>query len=93
MSNVKEVGRIFNALLRLESLRSQIKLDTRVPGYLTLVLAMAVEYTLSSNDPGNTLRKIVSEEDQAKLLEVVLEILKKAGLEEFYTELKEISQG
>ena len=90
---MKEVGRIFNALLSLESLRSQVKLDTRVPGYLTLVLAMAVEYTLSSNDPGNSLRKIVSEEDQVKLLEVVMEILKKAGLEEFYKQLKEISQG
>lgn len=93
MSNVKEVGRMFNALLSLETLRSPVKLDTRIPGHLTLVLAMAVEQALSSTDPGNTLRKIVSEEDQAKLLEVVGEILKKAGLEEFYKQLKEISQG
>jgi hypothetical protein len=93
MANVKEVGRMFNALLSLETLRSPVKLDIRIPGHLTLVLAMAVEQGLSSSDPGNAFRKIVSEEDQAKLLEVVMEILKKAGLEEFYKQLKEISQG
>ena len=82
---------MFNALLSLELLRTPVKLDTRIPGHLTLVLAMAVEQALSSNDPANLLRKIVSEEDQAKLLEVVMEMVKKAGLEEFYKQLKGIA--
>ena len=84
---------MFNALLSLESLRSPVKLDTKIPGHLTLLLMMAVEQALSNNDPNNTLRKIVSEDDQAKLTEVVMDMLKKAGLEEFYKQLKEISQG
>lgn len=90
---MKEVSRMYNALLSLETLHAPVKMDTRIPGHLTLVLTMAVEQALSSSDPGNTLRKIVSEEDQAKLLEVVIDMLKKAGLEEFYKQLKEISQG
>jgi hypothetical protein len=92
MSNVKDVARLLQALLSLETLRSPVKLDMRVPGYLTLVLAMAVELSLSSNDPGNYLRKLISEEDQGKLMEVVADLLRKAGLEEFYKQLKEINQ-
>jgi len=92
MSNMKDVGRLYDALLSLETLRSPVKLDMKVPGYLTLVLAMAVEWSLSSNDPSNYLRKVISEDDQGKLVEVVADLLRKAGLEEFYKKLKEINQ-
>lgn len=82
---------MFNALISLETLRSPKKLEIKIPGHLTLVLAMAVEQVLSSNDPANVLRKMVSEDDQKKLVEVVMEMLQKAGLEEFYRKLKEIA--
>lgn len=92
MANVKDVAQLLQALLSLETLRSPVKLDLRVTGYQTLVLAMAVEQSLSGNDPGNYLRKVIPEEDQGKLVEVVGELLRKAGLEEFYKKLKEINQ-
>jgi hypothetical protein len=92
MSNVKDVSRLYDAALSLETLRSPVKLEMKVPGYLTLLLAMAVEWSLSSNEPGNYLRKVISEEDHGKLLEVVADLLKKTGLEEFYKKLKEINQ-
>ena len=92
MANVKDVGLVLQALLSLETVRGPVKLDIKVPGYLTVLLAMAVELSLSSNDQGNYLRKLISEEDHGKLMDVVAELLRKAGLEEFYKQLKEINQ-
>jgi hypothetical protein len=93
MSTVKEVSKMYDALLSLDVLDEPVKLDIRVPCRLTLLLALAVEQGLAGNDPGNFFKKVVSEEDQKKLLELTAEILKKGKLEGFYQKLKDLGQG
>lgn len=93
MSTLKEVAKMYDALLSLDALDEPVKLDIRIPCRMALLLAMAVEQGMSSADPGNLLRKIVSEEDQARLVDLSIEILKKGKLEGFYKKLKELGQG
>ena len=93
MSTVKELAKVYEALMSIKMLQSNVRLDLRVPARMTLLLAMAVDQALSGNDPGNTFRKLISEEDQGKLVELTMEILKKGELEEFYQKLKELGQG
>jgi len=93
MSAIKEVSKVYDALLSLDALDDQIKLDIRVPCRITLLLALAVEQGLSAGDPANFFKKVVSEEDQKRLLELTAEILKKGKLEGFYQKLKDLGQG
>lgn len=84
---------MYDALLSIKALEAPVKLDMRIPCRMALLLAMAVEQGLSGGDPGNLFKKIVSEEDQARLIELSMEILKRGELEEFYGKLKELGQG
>ncbi|MDO6431547.1 hypothetical protein Q4E93_13160 [Flavitalea sp. BT771] len=93
MSTVKEVAKMYDAVLSLRALHTNVKLDIRVPCRMVLLLAMAVEQGLSVTDPGNLLKKIISEEDQGKLLELTAEMLKKAEVEDFHQKLKEMAAG
>ena len=93
MSAIKEVVKMYDALLSLEALDELVKLDIRIPCRMALLLAMAVEQGLSGTDTGNPLKKIVSETDQASILELSAEILRKGKLEGFYRKLKELGQG
>ena len=93
MSTVKDVGRIFDAALSLRALHAVVKLDVRVPCRMVLLLAMAVEQGMSAAEPGNLLKKVVSEEDQGKLWELIAELLKTAGVEDFYEKLKQMAEG
>ena len=93
MSTVKEVAKMYDALLSIKSLKAPVKMDMRITGTMALLLAMAVEQALSAADPGNLFRKMVSEEDQGLLVELTMEILKKGELEEFYQKLKGMGQG
>jgi hypothetical protein len=93
MSTIKEVAKMYDALLSIKALETPIKLDIRIPSRMALLLAMAIEQGLSGADPGNLFKKIISEEDQGKLVDLSMEILKKGELEEFYMKLKELGQG
>ena len=93
MSNVKEVAKMYDTLLSIRALEAPVKLDIRIPCRMALLLAMAVEQGVSSADPGNVFKKMVSEEDQGKLVDLSMEILRKGELEEFYKKLKELGQG
>ena len=93
MSTIKELAKVYDALMSIKTLQTNVKLDLRVPARMTLLLAMAVEQGLSGNDPANLFRKLVSEEDQGRLVELTMEILKKGELEEFYQKLKELGEG
>jgi hypothetical protein len=92
MSTVKDVAKMYDALLSIKALNDPVKLGMQVPRRTMVFLAMAVDQALSGADPGNLFRKIVSEEDQGKIMEFVTEILKKGELEEFYQKLKELGQ-
>jgi len=93
MSTVKEVAKMYDTVLTLRALHTNVKLDIRVPCRMVLLLAMAVEQGLSATDPNNLLKKIISEEDQGKLLELTAEMLKKAEVEDFHLKLKEMAAG
>jgi hypothetical protein len=93
MSNVKELAKMYDALWSIKLLDAPVKLDIRIPCRMVLLLAMAVEQGMSSADPGNVFKKIVSEEDQGKVTALVLEILRKGELEEFYQKLRELGNG
>ena len=84
---------MYDALLSIRALEAPVKLDIKISCRMALLLAMAVEQGVSGSDPGNLFKKIVSEEDQGKLVELSMEILKKGELEEFYRKLKEVGQG
>jgi len=80
MSAIKELARVYDALMSIKTLKANVELDLRVPARMTLLLAMAVNQALSGNDPGNSFRKLVSEDDQARLVDLLREILKKKGV-------------
>ena len=93
MSTGKEVAKMYDAVLTLRPLHTNVRLDLRVPCRMVLLLAMAVEQGLSGSGPGNLLKELVSKEDQGKLLELTEDMLKKAGVEDFYQKLKEMGAG
>jgi len=92
MSAMKEVAKMFDAALSLRALHASVKLDIRVPCRMVLLLVMAVEQGLSDAEPGNLLKTVVSEEDQGKLHELIAELLKTAGIEDFYEKLKQMAE-
>lgn len=94
MSTGKEVtAKMYQAMLKFPGSERPVKLDIKMSSKMIISVAMAVEYAMSSNEPGNLIRKIMSEDDQAKLMEFSREILKKGEVEEFYLDLKEMGQG
>ena len=81
-----------DSFLKLRDLSRPVKVDLRISCKMGLFLAMAVEQSLSWQDPANLMKRIVSEEDRAKLQELAGEILQKAEAEEFYGLIKKIAK-
>ena len=92
MANVQEHEELIDSFLKLRDLNRSVKVDLRISCKMGLFLAMAVEQSLQSGDPGNLVKRIMSAEDQAKLQELAGEILQKAEAEEFYGLVKKIAK-
>lgn len=92
MSSVKDVAKMYEAVLSIKALSDPVKLGMQVQRRTIVFLALGMEQALSGSDPNNLFRKIVSEEDQEKLRLFVKEALGKGQLEEFYEKLKELGQ-
>ena len=92
MSTVKDVAKMYDALLSIKALSEPVKLGMQVPRRTIVFLALGMDQVLASADPNNLFRKIVSEEDQEKVRLFVKEALAKGELEEFYEKLKELGQ-
>jgi hypothetical protein len=92
MANVQEPEELIDSFLKLRDLNRSVKVDLRISCKTGLLLAMAVEQGLLSTDPSNLMKRIVSEEDRAKLQDLATEILQKAEAEEFYGLVKKIAK-
>ena len=92
MSNKDVSVKAYEAMLGIRTLNKPFKLGVQVSGKTAIALAMAVEYAVSSPDPANLVRKILSEEDRGKLVALASEILKSGEVEDFYAAVKEIGQ-
>jgi hypothetical protein len=93
MSTVKDVAKMYDALLSIKALSEPVKLGMQVSRRTIVFLALGMDQVLSSADPANLFKKIVSEDDQEKVRQFVKEALTKGELEEFYEKLKELGQG
>lgn len=92
MANVQDLEELMDSFLKLRDLNRTVKVDLRISCKMGLFLAMAVEQSLALADPGNLMKRIVSEEDRAKLQELAGEILQKAEAEDFYGLIKKIAK-
>lgn len=92
MANVQEHEELIDSFLKLRDLNRGVKVDLRISCKLGLFLAMAVEQGLQGADPANLLKRIISEDDRAKLQDLAGEILQKAEAEEFYGLVKKIAR-
>jgi hypothetical protein len=90
MAALKEISEIYDLILLSPGFDERIKLDSRISRRMALQVVVALEYGLSSKEPGNPLAKLVSEEDQGALKALVEEVLAKANLKEFYEKLRRI---
>jgi hypothetical protein len=92
MAMVQELEDLMDSFLKLRDLKRSVKLDLRINCKMGLLLAMAVEQSLVWTDPGNLVKRIISEEDRAKLQELATEILQKSEAEEFYDLVKKMAK-
>ena len=92
MAIVQELEDLMDSFLKLRDLKRSVKLDLRINCKMGLLLAMAVEQSLAWTDPGNLVKRIISEEDRAKLQELATEILQKSEAEEFYDLVKKMAK-
>lgn len=92
MASVQELEDLMDAFLKLRDLKRNVKLDLRISCKMGLLLAMAVEQSLAWADPGNLVKRIISDEDRARLQELAAEILQKSEAEEFYELVKKMAK-
>ncbi|HET6256670.1 MAG TPA: hypothetical protein VFE32_21525 [Puia sp.] len=92
MASVQELEDLMDAFLKLRDLKRNVKLDLRINCKMGLLLAMAVEQSLAWADPGNLVKRIISEEDRTRLQELAAEILQKSEAEEFYELVKKMAK-
>jgi hypothetical protein len=92
MAMVQELEELMDSFLKLRDLKRNVKLDLRINCKMGLLLAMAVEQSLAWTDPGNLVKRIISEEDRGKLQELATEILQKSEAEEFYDLVKKMAK-
>jgi hypothetical protein len=92
MAMVQELEELMDSFLKLRDLKRNVKLDLRINCKMGLLLAMAVEQSLAWADPGNLVKRIISEEDRARLQELATEILQKSEAEEFYELVKKMAK-
>jgi hypothetical protein len=92
MASVQEPEELMDSFLKLRDLSRPVKVDLRITCKMGLFLAMAVEQSLASADPGNLMKRIVSDEDRTKLQDLAGEILQKAEAEDFYGLIKKIAK-
>jgi hypothetical protein len=92
MAMVQELEDLMDSFLKLRDLKRNVKLDLRINCKMGLLLAMAVEQSLAWADPGNLVKRIISEEDRARLQELATEILQKSEAEEFYELVKKMAK-
>ncbi len=90
MAMVQELEELMDSFLKLRDLKRNVKLDLRINCKMGLLLAMAVEQSLAWTDPGNLVKRIISEEDRSRLQELATEILQKSEAEEFYELVKKM---
>lgn len=92
MATVQEGEELIDSFLKLRDLGRNVKVDLRISCKMGLLLAMAVEQSLLWADAANLIKRIVSDEDRAKLQELATEILQKAEAEEFYGLVKKLAK-
>jgi hypothetical protein len=92
MAMVQELEELMDSFLKLRDLKRNVKLDLRINCKMGLLLAMAVEQSLAWTDPGNLVKRIISEEDRSRLQELATEILQKSEAEEFYELVKKMAK-
>jgi hypothetical protein len=92
MANVQDLEDLIDSFLKLRDLNRSVKVDLRISCKMGLLLGLAVEQSLLWADPANLMKRIVSEEDRAKLQELAAEILQKSEAEEFYGLVKKIAK-
>jgi|HubBroStandDraft_2_1064218.scaffolds.fasta_scaffold207154_2 hypothetical protein len=92
MAAVQDLEELMDSFLKLRDLKRNVKLDLRITCKMGLLVAMAVEQSLTWADPGNLVKRIVTEEDRGKLQELAVEILQKAEAEEFYDLVKKMAK-
>jgi len=92
MASVQDLEDLIDSFLKLRDLNRNVKVDLRITCKMGLFLAMAVEQSLLWSDPANLMKRIVSDEDRAKLQELSAEILQKAEAEEFSALVKKLAR-
>jgi hypothetical protein len=92
MAAVQELEDLLDSFLKLRDLKRNVKLDLRISCKMGLLMAMAVEQSLTWADPANLVKRIISEEDRAKLQELAQEILEKSEAEEFYDLVRKMAK-
>ena len=92
MAAAQDLEDLMDSFLKLRDLNRNVKVDLKISCKMGLLLALAVEQSLSWADPANLMNRIISDEDRVKLQELATEILHKAEAEEFYGLVKKIAK-
>jgi hypothetical protein len=93
MSSGKGVAAVYDAMLKTKVFKASVKVSANIPCKLAVALALAVEYAVASNDPGNLVGRILSEEERGQLLDFALGILRRGDVEDLYEIMKELGKG
>jgi hypothetical protein len=84
----KDALSLYDTILKSPDLNAEVKLHSRVNGRLALYLVMALEYSMTNEDPKNPLSRVLSDEDKAAAQTMISEILQAGKLQTFHEILK-----
>ena len=89
MQSSKEISKIYDTVLSSPGMNDSIKFDLRVTRKNVLLLCSLLESGLSADkENSNELFKTLPKESSEELKSLSGELLKKAGLNEFYEKMK-----
>jgi hypothetical protein len=87
----KESLSLYETILKSGDLNAEVKLHSRVSGRLALYLVMALESSMSNDDPKNPLSRVLSEEDKAAAEGLIGEVLAAGKLQTFHDILRKFA--
>ena len=89
----KEALSLYDTILKSPDLNAEVKLHSKVNGRLALYLVMALEYSMSNDDPKNPLSRVLSDEDKTAMETMITEILTAGKLQTFHDILRKFAAG
>jgi hypothetical protein len=87
----KETLSLYDTILKSPDLNAEVKLHSKVNGRLGLYLVMALDYSMTNEDPKNPLSRVLSDEDKAAVQTLIGEVLAAGKLQTFHDILRKFA--